>query len=181
MKHLRIILCFVLSISLLLLCGGCKDEDPSLPLEQGHLLDYTFHGTWFSKDQQPHDRFSFSLTGSLPADIQPDGLVHEAKISMDFPENFDYSDASEQLVACYGLSCGNASCSITYWFAGSSKHYENYFPVTMNIFFCPQKEYLMIRYDNDPNNFVLASTNSDVDFMEIYTHFQIFIDANRPN
>ena len=180
MKYLRILICLVLSLCIIFTCGGCGDGNPqtSTPQvsDQPLQLNDTYHGRWFVNDQLTEESFTFSISGSIPAGIQPDGSFHEATCSVRFPEDFSYGSTSDQPNSCHGLSCADEQCAIMYMLSGScSDKSQPGKPVPLMIYLCPQNGYAIVRVGSSPVRYIVASTDPNMDTSQIMAHFPEYV------
>lgn len=173
MKSFRLILCLILSVLILLSCAGCTTNG-----NQSKETIWSLHGTWITKTQVSQNVISLSITGSIPADIKPDGTFQVVDLSVYFPDDFPYGGASDHPMSLSGYPAENDSTSVIYWFCGSSRSHKTGLPVPMLIYFSPQKEYGIIVFGDAPDSYLVVYSDLNADIAEILAYFDSFIQIS---
>lgn len=170
------IISWLLLVALVGAMCGCTDirGDTTLPSgvfpEMHEEIDYTLHGVWITQDGEVQEMLDFSVTGTL--DLTQTG---EDTLALDFlfPDAFPYaydsataytSQSRKYFDLPYCVICGYSFNNF------ANKHVFSYFAL------CPAKEYVIFYWEDDPQRFLVASTDPNATPHEILAYFDAFIE-----
>lgn len=176
MTFTRKIISWLLLATLVGTMCGCTNikGDATLPSgifpEMHKEIDSTLHGVWITNDGEVQEMLDFSVAGTL--DLTQTG---EDTLTLDFlfPDTFPYvynsttayaSQSRKYFDLPYCVSCGYSFNN------SSSENVFSYFAL------CPEKEYVIFYWEDDPQRFLVASTNPNTPPHEIMDYFDVFIE-----
>lgn len=159
MKPLRILLSLLLSLVLFVPLTGC-----SAKLQE---INWELHGVWISENGQVGEPVHFSISGKIPAEDVPEGEPLETEFSFTWPENFPYMTKETNSCVAYPYTASKNSplrrimCSCFAYVPSSDLTIVETFAL------CPDKEWVIINWNDQEDVYLVASTDPNTDPTEI--------------
>ena len=150
--------------------------DPTIPpSEILKSFDWDLHGVWITADGMTGEELDFTASGTVTVRLEE--KWDHVKIQYGFPEAFNYLCNFNNDPDYYDVSGLRAVYDVDY-FGATCFSYDRVEDelITQRYALDLVKEYFVIQWSSDPNLYLVASTDPDVDPSSIMEHFELFIE-----
>lgn len=173
MKNLKSLISLILVFSFVFIFAGCSRNDTTTDAPPA-LFDWGLYGKWVSIDGELGSSIQLSISGETPV-MPEESLSVEVNMDIIWPENHTYLNLGSQPFVGYS---GNDDGHTYYWFP------TYFFNKNINrgefssITIYPAEEFVVFMIGNDRENFLIASTDPNADYVQLCQIFKTTLLAN---
>ena len=146
-----------------------------------HKVDYQMHGVYVDSDGNPGGSVDFSIKGRVLTNIRKNNFL---QIEFLMPMSFPYSLLGatihpEGFENCFYDHGGDY---FSYWVTATYGYnkFENSIDF-LGFALCPEQEFFILHCYDEPDKYLVASTDPNTTVQEILTYFDDYIRSQIPN
>ena len=158
----------ILTVLVILVCIACLFAGCA---KQESTFQWNLHAAWVTADGEVNETLEFSLEGSFPKEYEiNDPVVMDLKL--DFPEGFPYLIQSTENGNYSGYVLQHRSDGSAPIFLMHTVVLENPTAVmhAAHFYICPEKECFVFYQNDEPDIYLVASTDPNADFAAILAY-----------
>lgn len=143
--------------------------DTTTPVLAPGEIAWTMYGTWITPDGKTGEETELTVLGMITQTDTHDSLIADIR----FPDSFRYHYQPLTEFVSFSRQIPDLPYLVCPHFSYNKVAHD---AVWAYLALCPEKEYMIFRWDESQDRYLVASTNPDADPQEILDYFQGFID-----
>lgn len=133
-------------------------------------INWTLYGIWITPFGRTGTETELSVSGKVTLGEDGEDIM---ELSIIFPDEFDYAYTNPTTYTSQSRKYTKLPYCVSMVFSYAKWQNDIFFSYFA---LCPEKEYMIFRWDETPDRYLVASTNPDADPQEILEYFQGFIE-----